>query len=127
MAQQGQLAGRWLLARSSRTAARDPGLRRSVKISDVARTKSQASAGDMIRSLALILIPLVVITIIFTNTPDEHFIIDRLPDHDRVLVVSACSGHGFKFASVIGEIVADLVTMAESRFDLKLFSLKRFP
>jgi sarcosine oxidase len=64
---------------------------------------------------------------LFTNTPDEHFIIDRLPDHDRVLVVSACSGHGFKFASVIGEIVADLVTMAESRFDLKLFSLKRFP
>jgi len=72
MAQQGQLVGRWLLARSSRTAARDPGLRRSVKISDVARTRSQASAGDMIRSLALILIPLVVITIIFTNTPAEH-------------------------------------------------------
>jgi hypothetical protein len=39
---------------------------------DVARTKRQASAGDMIRSLALILIPLVVITIIFTNTPDDH-------------------------------------------------------
>jgi hypothetical protein len=43
-----------------------------VKISDVARIKSQATAGDMIRSLALILIPLVVITIIFTNTPNEH-------------------------------------------------------
>ena len=45
---------------------------RSVKISDVARTKRQATAGDMIRSLALILIPLVVITIIFTNTPNDH-------------------------------------------------------
>ena len=45
---------------------------RSVKISDVARTKRQATAGDMMRSLALILIPLVVITIIFTNTPNDH-------------------------------------------------------
>jgi len=45
---------------------------RSVKIRGVARTRSQASAGDMIRSLALILIPLVVITIIFTNTPNDH-------------------------------------------------------
>ena len=45
---------------------------RSVKINDVARTKRQATAGDMIRSLALILIPLAVITIIFTNTPNDH-------------------------------------------------------
>jgi len=63
---------------------------------------------------------------LFTNTPDEHFIIDRLPDHERVHVVSACSGHGFKFASVVGEIVADLVTDGESRFELSLFSIGRF-
>jgi len=63
---------------------------------------------------------------LFTNTPDEHFIIDRLPGHERVLVVSACSGHGFKFASVVGEIVADLVTAGSSRFDLSLFSIQRF-
>jgi hypothetical protein len=44
----------------------------SVKISDVARTKRQATAGDMMRSLALILIPLVAITIFFTNTPGDH-------------------------------------------------------
>ena len=62
----------------------------------------------------------------FTNSPDEHFIIDRLPDHERVHVVSACSGHGFKFASVVGEIVADQVTTGSSRFDLSLFSLGRF-
>ena len=62
----------------------------------------------------------------FTNTPDEHFIIDRLPGHERVHVVSACSGHGFKFASVVGEIVADLTTVGSSRFDLSLFSLARF-
>jgi len=63
----------------------------------------------------------------YTNSPDHHFIIDRHPVHANVTVACGFSGHGFKFASVIGEIVADLVTMAESRFDLKLFSLKRFP
>jgi hypothetical protein len=48
----------------------------SVKISDVARTKRQATAGDMMRSLALILIPLVAITIFFTNTPGDHPVMD---------------------------------------------------
>jgi sarcosine oxidase len=65
-------------------------------------------------------------TCIFTNTPDEHFIIDRLPDAPEVLVVSACSGHGFKFCSVVGEIVADLVTDGRSNHDLSLFRLDRF-
>ena len=65
-------------------------------------------------------------TCIFTNTPDEHFIIDRLPDAPEVLVVSACSGHGFKFCSVVGEIVADLLTDGHSNHDLSLFRLDRF-
>ncbi len=63
---------------------------------------------------------------LFTNTPDEHFIIDALPDQPEVLVVSACSGHGFKFVPVVGEIVADLVTTSTSRFDLSMFRLGRF-
>ena len=62
---------------------------------------------------------------IFTNTVDEHFVIDRLPDTPQVLVVSPCSGHGYKFASVIGEIVADLVLDGGSRFDLSMFGLSR--
>jgi sarcosine oxidase len=66
-------------------------------------------------------------TCIFTNTPDEHFMIDRLPDAPEVLVVSACSGHGFKFCSVIGEIVADLVSTGSTRHDVSLFRLARFP
>lgn len=66
-------------------------------------------------------------TCIFTNTPDEHFIIDRLPGASEVLVVSACSGHGFKFCSVIGEIVADLVTRGQTAHDISLFRLGRFP
>ncbi|WP_439543609.1 N-methyl-L-tryptophan oxidase [Hyphomicrobium sp.] len=65
-------------------------------------------------------------TCLFTNTPDEHFIIDRLPGFEEVIVASPCSGHGFKFASAIGEILADLATTRASRFDLSLFSLRRF-
>ena len=62
----------------------------------------------------------------FTNTPDEHFIIDTLAGQPEVVVVSPCSGHGYKFASVVGEIVADLATTGKSRFDLAMFSLARF-
>jgi sarcosine oxidase len=63
---------------------------------------------------------------LYTNTPDSHFIIDRHPRSPRVLIVSACSGHGFKFSSAIGEILADLATGRESEFDLSPFSLSRF-
>ena len=50
----------------------------------------------------------------FTNTPDETFIIDTLADQPEVVVVSPCSGHGYKFASVVGEIVADLATTGQA-------------
>ncbi len=63
---------------------------------------------------------------IFTNTPDEHFIIDRSPENEKVLLVSPCSGHGFKFCSVVGEIVADLVIEGVTSHDISLFSLDRF-
>ena len=62
----------------------------------------------------------------FTNTPDEHFIIDALPSHPEVIVASPCSGHGYKFASVVGEILADLATTGKGRFDLTMFRLGRF-
>jgi len=45
---------------------------------------------------------------IYTMTPDEHFIVDQYPSDPRVVFASSCSGHGFKFAPVIGEILADL-------------------
>ena len=57
---------------------------------------------------------------LYTNTPDGHFLIDRHPRHRDVVIVSPCSGHGFKFASVIGEIVAKLV-VGEADEDLSLF------
>jgi sarcosine oxidase len=58
---------------------------------------------------------------LYTNTPDGRFWIDAHPTHPGVLVASACSGHGFKFASAIGEILADLVTRGETGFDIAPF------
>jgi sarcosine oxidase len=63
---------------------------------------------------------------LFTNTPDEHFIIDRAPHAENVLLVSPCSGHGFKFSSVVGELCADLVERGETARDIGLFRLGRF-
>ncbi len=63
---------------------------------------------------------------IYTKTPDEHFIIDRHPSMRQALLVSPCSGHGYKFAPAIGEIVADLVVDGKTSHDITLFSLSRF-
>jgi sarcosine oxidase len=63
---------------------------------------------------------------IFTNTPDRDFIVDFHPDYPQVLVSSACSGHGFKFASALGEVHADLLTTGSSRFDLSPFRIDRW-
>jgi sarcosine oxidase len=65
-------------------------------------------------------------TCLFTNSPDEHFIIDRVPDAPQVAISAGCSGHGFKFCSVIGEILADLVLDGGTKFDIELFRLDRF-
>jgi sarcosine oxidase len=63
---------------------------------------------------------------LYTNTGDGHFILDRHPESRRIIVASPCSGHGFKFASAIGEVLADLVLDGKSSFDLSLFRLDRF-
>ncbi len=63
---------------------------------------------------------------LFTNTPDEHFILDFHPEHPQVVIASACSGHGYKFCSVVGEIMADLAQQGHTRHDLELFKLSRF-
>jgi sarcosine oxidase len=62
---------------------------------------------------------------LYTNTPDYHFLIDSHPQWPNVLITSPCSGHGFKFSSAIGEILADQITGSRSRFDLSLFHLDR--
>jgi sarcosine oxidase len=65
-------------------------------------------------------------TCLYTVTPDGDFVIDSLPGYPHVVVASPCSGHGFKFAPVIGEILADLVTRCEPEHEIGRFSLKRF-
>ncbi len=62
----------------------------------------------------------------YTNTPDRHFVIDFHPESSRAVVLSPCSGHGFKFAPVIGDIAADLVLEGRTARDISRFSLKRF-
>ena len=64
-------------------------------------------------------------TCMYTKTLDEHFLIDRHPAHPPVLIVSPCSGHGFKFCPVVGEIVADLVERGETRHPIGLFNVAR--
>jgi glycine/D-amino acid oxidase-like deaminating enzyme len=62
----------------------------------------------------------------YTNTPDLHFVFDAHPHHDKVLLVSACSGHGFKFSSAIGEAAAQWACDGAPTIDMSLFALSRF-
>jgi sarcosine oxidase len=64
-------------------------------------------------------------TCVYTNTPDRWFLMDRLPDAP-VTVAGGFSGHGYKFASVVGEATADLATEGESDHDLSPFAIDRF-
>ncbi|MEJ0106028.1 MAG: FAD-dependent oxidoreductase [Bacteroidota bacterium] len=57
----------------------------------------------------------------YTSTPDFNFRIFHHPQHEQVLAASICSGHGFKFSSAIGEILADILMYNKSSFDLSLF------
>ena len=61
----------------------------------------------------------------FTNTADEHWLLDSLPDAPQVLVAAGFSGHGFKMASVVGEVMADLAQQGNTRHDIKLHRLAR--
>ncbi len=65
-------------------------------------------------------------TCLFTNSPDEHFIVDHLDDTSRIAIAAGFSGHGFKFCSVVGEILADLVIDGRTRHDIALLRLDRF-
>ncbi len=62
----------------------------------------------------------------YTLTPDHHFVIGLHPEHAQVIIASPCSGHGYKFASVIGEILADLAVEGMTRHPIELFSPDRF-
>jgi sarcosine oxidase len=63
---------------------------------------------------------------LYTNTPDRHFLLDRHPKGRRVVLVSPCSGHGFKVAPAVGEAVEQLVTGRDTELDRSLFRADRF-
>jgi len=63
---------------------------------------------------------------LFTNSPDGHFILDLHPEHPEVAIAAGFSGHGYKFCSVVGEIMADLAERGETGHDIGFFGLKRF-
>ncbi len=65
-------------------------------------------------------------TCMYTMTPDTHFVIDHHPRYPNVVIAGGFSGHGFKFAPVIGEILADLLVEGKTRHDIALFAIKRF-
>ncbi len=62
----------------------------------------------------------------YTMTPDEHFVIDRHPHHPNVVFAGGFSGHGFKFAPVVGEALADLVTAGKTELPIGFLSGSRF-
>lgn len=63
---------------------------------------------------------------LYTNSPDSHFILGEHPTDSRILVACGFSGHGFKFASVIGEVMADLATIGKATLPIAFLSPKRF-
>jgi sarcosine oxidase len=65
-------------------------------------------------------------TCLFTNSPDAHFMLDLHPRCPQVAIAAGFSGHGFKFCSVVGEIMSDLAVDGNTRWDISLFRLHRF-
>ncbi|MAA69588.1 MAG: N-methyl-L-tryptophan oxidase [Deltaproteobacteria bacterium] len=70
--------------------------------------------------------PLRTATCLYTNTPDEHFVIGLHPEYPQVSLAAGFSGHGFKFASVIGEVMSDLAIQQSTEHPISLFSPTRF-
>jgi sarcosine oxidase len=97
-------------------------LERDVREDEIAVVREQlaafvpAAAGPFLRAAPCM----------YTNTPDEHFVIGRHPAHARVALAGGFSGHGYKFAPVVGEIVAALLADDDPGFSLELFSPTRF-
>lgn len=63
---------------------------------------------------------------LYTETPDKNFIIDFKPGSQRIVMVSACSGHGFKHSAAVGEMASELATTGKTTLDSSSFRLDRF-
>jgi sarcosine oxidase len=99
---------------------------------DAVNREVSRSEIDSMRSLLRVFLPdaegflRATSVCIYTNAPDAHFVIDRHPHHPQIILASPCSGHGFKFSSAVGEILAEMATDRPAPLDVGLFGLKRF-
>jgi sarcosine oxidase len=99
---------------------------------DAVNREPEPADEELLRSFARRYFPegsgptLMLKTCLFTNSPDHHFILDLHPNHPEVAIAAGFSGHGYKFCSVVGEIMADLAERGRSSHDIEFFSLKRF-
>jgi sarcosine oxidase len=117
--------------RGIKAAWHDPGTSVPTEPESIERRVSDAET-DAFRAAVTQLIPEIEgpaihsAPCLYTMTPDGHFVIDIHPQHPNVVIASPCSGHGFKFASVIGEVLADLSIEGSTRHDIGKFTLSRF-
>lgn len=66
-------------------------------------------------------------TCVYTNTPDGQFLIDHRTQFKNVIIVSPCSGHGFKFSNAVGELVSEMVLESEvKKYDISCFGVNRY-
>jgi sarcosine oxidase len=105
----------------------------STTAQDADRSVDPAEAGRMLGDLVAPHLSgvgtrgcLKAIACLYTGTPDFQFVVDRHPEVPAALVVSACSGHGFKHSAALGESIAERILDGASRIDLSGFSLARF-
>ena len=61
----------------------------------------------------------------YTKSPDDHFIVDRHPGYDNVVFAAGLSGHGFKFASVLGEVLAELAVSGQTNLPIEFLNCQR--
>ena len=86
------------------------------RLSDYARVTLPDTQGRVLEAA----------TCLYTNTPDQDFIIDTLPGYPHVAIAAGFSGHGFKFSIVVGQILADLSMSGTTSYPIEMFTLKRF-
>jgi sarcosine oxidase len=98
---------------------------------DAVRPDADAADVERVHKVLRALIPAAAgpprqtATCLYTRSPDEHFIIGLHPDAPGIVLASPCSGHGFKFASLIGEILADLAITGATDKPISLFAPER--
>ena len=111
------------VARTHGGAITDPdGAEREVSPEDIAPVQEFMSR----RLRGLDGTPVGSTTCLYTNTPDYNFAVGLAPGDRRMTIVSACSGHGFKFASVLGEVAADFAAEGSAPYDLAFLDPGRF-